>query len=88
MLGRIGKDKMSETPIQRRLRVAALVAARWPEPLPPNKFANTILDIVRGGFSGSPTDVLEAVDALTEMNLESLEAYEGNSYGDFDTYAR
>lgn len=85
---------MVETPIQRRLRVAALVAARWPDPLPPNKFANTILDIVRGGFSDNPTDVLEAIDALTEMNLESLEVYESsndcgeNSYGDFDIVAQ
>jgi len=65
-----------ETPLQRRERVSALVRARWPEPLTPNKFANTILDIVRGGFSDNVADVLEAVDALAEMNLESLDVYE------------
>ena len=76
-VGQVGEDQMmSETPDQRRSRVETLVRASWPNPLPPNKFANTILDIVRGGFSDDATDVLEAVDALAWMNLESLSSYE------------
>lgn len=63
--------------LTRRERVTALVRARWPTPLSPNRFVNTILDIVRShGTNISPTgealsedDVLEAVDALSEMHL-------------------
>jgi hypothetical protein len=67
-----------ESPTERRDRVAALVRARWPNPLPPNVFTNTILDIIRSGgmnvtHSKKPMDledVVEAIDALTEMHLD------------------
>lgn len=68
-----------EAPVQtRRERVSAWVRAKWPTPLTPNRFTNTVLDIIRsGGANVSPTgsmldpmDVLEAVDAFTEMHLD------------------
>ena len=69
---------MSETPTARRDRVAAMVKARWPNPLSPNQLLNTTLDIIRSGgmnvthaaVPSDPMDVLEAIDALTEMHLD------------------
>lgn len=58
-----------ETAAQRRERVTALVVARFPAALAPNRFANAILDIVRGGHGFDPEDRLEAIDALTERHL-------------------
>ena len=64
-------------PVQtRRERVSAMVRARWPNHLTPNQFTNTVLDIIRSGGQivsqtpMDPMDVLEAVDALTEMHLD------------------
>ena len=76
-----------ETPIERRDRVTALVKARWPDPLTPNQFTNAILDIIRSaGMNVSHTDtpmhpmeVLEAVDALTEMHLDPSERVWGKA---------
>lgn len=70
-----------ETATQRRDRVTALVKARWPNPLTPNQFTNTILDIIRSAgmnvthadTPSDPMDVLEAIDALTEMHLDPSE---------------
>jgi len=67
-----------ETPVSRRDRVTARVKARWPNPLTPNQFTNTVLDIIRSAGTNvtgadtpmDPMDVLEAVDALTEMHLD------------------
>lgn len=70
-----------ESSTERRDRVTALVRARWPNPLTPNQFLNTILDIIRSGgmnvthadTPSDPMDVLEAIDALTEMHLDPSE---------------
>jgi hypothetical protein len=70
-----------ETPTERRDRVTALVRARWPKTLTPNQFTNTILDIIRSAgmnvihadTPSDPMDVLEAIDALTEMHLDPSE---------------
>lgn len=67
-----------ETPCQRRDRVTALVKARWPYCITPNQFTNAILDTIRSAgmnvthaeTPSDPMDVLEAVDALTEMHLD------------------
>ena len=67
-----------EDPCDRRDRVTALVRARWPEPLTPNQLLNTILDTIRSAGTNvthadtpmDPMDVLEAIDALTEMHLD------------------
>lgn len=67
-----------ESPTERRDRVAALVQARWPHRLTPNQFTNTILDIIRSAGMNvthaaepmNPMDVIEAIDALTEMHLD------------------
>lgn len=57
-----------ETPDERRTRVTAIVAAKWPKPLSPNRFVNAILDIVRGE-AFDEADVPEAVDALAWRHL-------------------
>jgi len=57
-----------ETPEEHRNRVTALVEAKWPNPLEPNVFVNTILDIIRGEWFARE-DVIEAIDALAWKNL-------------------
>ena len=67
-----------ESSTERRDRVAALVMARWPHRLTPNQFTNTILDIIRSAGMNvthatepmNPMEVLEAIDAFTEMHLD------------------
>lgn len=67
-----------ESPTERRDRVTRLVKARWPDTLTPNKLLNAILDIIRSGGMNvthgcnpmPPMDVIEAIDALTEMHLD------------------
>lgn len=71
---------LPETPQQRRDRVTAeQVKAKWPEPLDPNVFVNTILDIIRSAGMNvasseepwHPMDVLEAIDVLSWMHLDA-----------------
>ncbi len=76
-----------EVPVTRRDRVTALVKARWPNPLNGDQFLNTILDIIRSAgmnvthadTPSDPMDVLEAIDALTEMHLDPSERVWGKA---------
>jgi len=78
LMGQTGKDQMTmyrdyfETSDARQKRIEALVRGKWPTPLTPNQFVNTILDIARGGFDTVYTyaDTIEAIDALAYLHLE------------------
>jgi hypothetical protein len=68
----------TEDPITRRDRITALVKVAYPEKLDHNQLANAVLDIIRSAGMCvskteypvmSQTDILEAIDAIAEMNL-------------------
>lgn len=67
-----------EDPLDRRDRITVLVKAAYPDRMDRNGLANAILDIIRSAGMCvsktedpvmSQTDILEAIDAIAEMNL-------------------
>jgi hypothetical protein len=60
--------KTTETPLERRERVTKLVDEKWPTPLEPNEFVNTIINILTGSWF-EYEDAREAVNALAWKHL-------------------